>query len=80
MLKLLWKLSSSQTKKRQQTLKGIFGKKKQTDEHSKTKQKPTDPNRLVTVDTVEKNCKNAVLVKYAVNDWQTYDRSGITYL
>ena len=23
---------------------------------------------------------NAVLAKYAVNDWLTYDKSGITYL
>ena len=36
MLKLWWKSCSSHTKKRQQTLKGFFDKKKQTDEHSKT--------------------------------------------
>ena len=51
-------------------------KKKQTDEHSKTQQKPTDCNRMVTVDTVKKSWKNAVLAKYAANYWLTYDRSG----
>ena len=46
----------------------IFWQKKQTDEHSKRQQKPTDSNRMVTVDTVEKSWKNVVLAKYATND------------
>ena len=53
-----------------------FLAKKQTDEHSKTQQKPTYSNRMVTVDTVEKSWKNTVLAKYAANDWLTYHRSG----
>ena len=32
-------------------------------------------NRMVTVDTVKKNWKNAALTKYAANDWLTHDRS-----
>ena len=36
MLKLWWISSSSQIKKWQQTLKGFFGKRKQTDQNSKT--------------------------------------------
>ena len=50
--------------------------KNKIDEHSKTQQKPTDSNRMVQVDTVEKNWKNTVLAKHAANDWQTFDRSG----
>ena len=34
--------------------------KKQIGEHPKTQQKPTDSNRMVTVDTVEKSWKNSV--------------------
>ena len=30
---------------------------------------------MVTVDTVKKSSKNAVLAKYAANYWLTYDRS-----
>ena len=33
-------------------------------------------HRMVTVDTVKKNWKNAVLAKYAANYWLTYDRNG----
>ena len=68
---------SSQTKKWQKTLEGFFClKQKKKDEHSTTQQKPTDSKRMVTVDTVEKSCKNAVLAKYIGNDWLTYGRSG----
>ena len=31
---------------------------------------------MVTVDTVKKSWKNAVLAKYTTNYWLTYDRSG----
>ena len=31
---------------------------------------------MVTVDTGKKSWKNTVLVKYAINYWLTYDRSG----
>ena len=31
---------------------------------------------MVTVDTVKKSWKNAVLAKYAANYWLTYDRSN----
>ena len=41
--------------------------KKKNDEH---------PKRIVTVDTVKKSRKNAMLAKNAENDWLTYDRSG----
>ena len=51
-------------------------KKTKIDEHPKTQQKPTDSERMVTIDTVEKSWKNAVLAKYDANDWLTYDRSG----
>ena len=56
-------------------------KKKQktkTDEHAKTKQKLTDCNRMVTVDTVKMRMswKNAELAKYTPNYWLTYGRSG----
>ena len=63
MWKLWWKSSSSQTKKWQQTLevntktkqnKKLKKSKKKTDEHSKTQWKPTDCNRIVTVDRVKK--------------------------
>ena len=76
MWKLWSKSSCSQTEKRQQTLEEFFGKKTKTDERSRAQQKPTDSNRMVTVDTVEKSCKNVVLAKYIANDWVTYDRSG----
>ena len=56
-------------------LKGFFGKRKQTDEHSKTQQKPDSNQTQLT-----RTGRNAVLAKYAVNDWLTYDRRGITYL
>ena len=53
-----------------------FLAKKQTGKHSNTQQKRTDSNRMITVDTVEKSQKIAVLPKYAANDWLTYDRTG----
>ena len=56
-------------------VKGFFGKRKQTDEHSKTQQKPYSNQTQLT-----RTGRNAVLAKYAVNDWLTYDRRGITYL
>ena len=51
-------------------------KKKQTDEHSKTQQKPTDCNRMATVDTLKQSWKNAVLANYSCKVWLTHDRSG----
>ena len=51
-------------------------KHKETDEHSKTQQKPTDCKRMITVDAVKKSWQNAVLAKYAANYWLTYNRSG----
>ena len=42
----------------------------------KIPQEPTDYNRMVTVDTVKKSWKNAVVAKYAANGLLTYDRSG----
>ena len=78
-----WKSSSIQSKKQQQTLELKTNKTKQktkkpqqNDEHSKTQLKPTDSNRMVTVGTVKKSWKNAVLAKYAANYWLTYDKSG----
>ena len=35
-----------------------------------------DSNKIVTVDTIGKSWKNAVLGKYAANDWLMYNRSG----
>ena len=68
MWKLWWKSSSSQTKKQKQMLEAFFCQK--------IHQEPTDYNRMVTVDTVKKSWKNAVVAKYAANGLLTYDRSG----
>ena len=48
-------------KKQQQMPEEFFGKEKKTDEHYNTQQKPTDSNKMVTVDTVEKSWKNLVI-------------------
>ena len=49
--------------------------KKQTDEHSKTQQKPTDSNKMVTVEQ-SKRAGRILFSKYAANDWLMYNRSG----
>ena len=58
-------------KKQQQMPEEFFGKEKKTDEHYNTQQKPTDSNKMVTVDTVEKSWKNLVIniVKTLIWQW-----------
>ena len=51
-------------------------KTRKTTKHSKTKQKPTDCNKMATVDTGKKSWKNSALAKYTTSYWPTYDRSG----
>ena len=42
----------------------------------KTQQKPTDSKRMVTVETVKKRRKSAMLAKHTANDWFSCERSG----
>ena len=62
-------------KKWQQTQE-VKTKTKQNKQTNKTKLMNILRHRMVTVDTVKKNWKNAVLAKYAANYWLTYDRNG----